>query len=67
MVDKAGRGCLEAAFGVTALSQELLAHNWLEAMPEAAVDVVRNNRLKPGADLVRVAYEYGRPSCKETG
>ena len=47
------------------MAQEELANSWLNGMPEAALEVVRNNRLSAGADLVKVAFEFGRPSCKE--
>ena len=47
------------------LAQESLASHWLELMPQKALDIVRGQRLAPGGDLVKLDFEYGRPSSKE--
>lgn len=44
---------------------ESLASHWLELMPQKALDIVRGQRLAPGGDLVKLDFEYGRPSSKE--
>lgn len=46
-------------------AQDALANIWMRDMPQVALDVVRNQRLAPGGDLVKLNMEYGRPSSKE--
>ena len=46
-------------------AQDGLASHWLELMPQQALDIVRGQRLAPGGDLVKLDFEYGRPSSKE--
>lgn len=53
------------AWPIPARSQESLANQWLHMMPQQALDIVRNQRLAPGGDLVKLEFEYGRPSAKD--
>ena len=45
--------------------QDCLAANWFHMMPERALAIIRNQKLAPGGDLVKLDCEYGRPSAKE--
>ena len=36
----------------------------MNELPDIALDLVRNKRLAPGAALVKLTEEYGRPTCK---
>ena len=46
-------------------SQDRLATKWLNEIPGRALDIIRNNRLPPGAALVSVESEVTTPSSKE--
>ena len=48
------------------VAQETLAAGWFGQMPEAARNVILNQKLAPGGDLVSLFAEYGRPGFKDT-
>ncbi len=48
------------------VAQENLAAGWFAQMPGAAQNIIRNQKLAPGGDLVSLFAEYGRPGFKDT-
>ena len=48
------------------VAQEKLAAGWFAQMPGAAQNIIRNQKLAPGGDLVSLFAEYGRPGFKDT-
>ena len=48
-----------------ALIQEELAQKWMEDLPDAALEIVRNKRLAAGSALVKLDSEVTRPSFKD--
>ena len=58
--------CVQTLFlGSPANAQEELAELWKNSMPAVAVDLVRNKRLAPGADLVKLVDEHSRPCSQD--
>lgn len=48
------------------VAQETLAAGWFAQMPEAARNIILNQKLAPGGDVVSLFAECGRPGFKDT-